>query len=63
MLILYLPENSNTENAPTTIISETIKNFKKSIKASVVYEDENGNNIAIAFDGSQGPLRMSIINK
>lgn len=52
-------------NAPDNIetMNEGIKQFSKSTNISLVYADENGNTVAISFDGTAGPLRMTYFKK
>ena len=41
---------------------ETIQNIQKANIASFVFENEKGDDIAIAFDGTAGPLRLTTFN-
>lgn len=40
-----------------------ISNFSKSENMVLVYEDSNGNNMAISFNGTAGPLRITYFQK
>ena len=44
-------------------MNKGIKEFAKSSDISLVYDDENGNTVAITFDGTAGPLRMTYFKK